>query len=101
MPPRPGDGGVGRSLAPVNGRWRLAGHGVLVTQTGPLSEQQRLWVAVLAAGDGAVLAGLTAAKLDGLDGFADRQINLLIPKARQVRKDFRAWPYTGPCNWGR
>jgi hypothetical protein len=67
-------------------RWRLAGHGVLVTQSGPLSEVQLLWAAVLAAGDGAVLAGLTAAKLDGLNGFADRHIYLLIPKTRQVRK---------------
>jgi hypothetical protein len=70
----------------ASGRWRRVCPGVIVTQTGPLSEQQRLWVAVLAAGDGAVLAGLTAARLDGLDGFDDRRIQVLVPAARQVRK---------------
>ena len=68
-------------------RWRRVGRGVIVAQTGPLSEEQRLWAAVLSAGDGAVLAGLTAAKLDGLSGFVDRRIHLLIPVTRQVRKE--------------
>jgi very-short-patch-repair endonuclease len=60
---------------------------VLVTQSGPLAERQRLWVSVLAAGDGAVLAGLTAARLDDLTGFDDRRIYLLIPMSRRVRKE--------------
>lgn len=72
-----------------SGRWRRVCDGVLVTQTGPLSEHQRLWAAVLAAGEGAVLAGLTAARLDGLDGFADQRIQVLIPESRQVRKTLR------------
>src|SRR5579864_7092077 len=57
----------------ANGRWQLAHGRVLVTQSGPLTEEQRLWVPLLAAGDGAVLAGLTAAKLDGLAGFDDQR----------------------------
>jgi very-short-patch-repair endonuclease len=69
-----------------SGRWQRACRGVLVTQSGPLTEQQRLWVSVLAAGDGAVLAGLTAARLDGLTGFEDRRIYLLLPMSRRVRK---------------
>jgi hypothetical protein len=73
----------------ASGRWRRVCPDVIVTQTGPLSEQQRLWVAVLAAGDGAVLAGLTAARLDGLDGFTDRRIHVLIPESRQTRKVLR------------
>lgn len=70
----------------TSGRWRRVGPGVLVTQSGPLSEEQRLWVPLLAAGSGAVLAGLTAAKLDGLAGFEDRRTYLLIPASRLMRR---------------
>jgi Protein of unknown function (DUF559) len=42
-------------------------------------------VAILAAGQGAALAGLTAAQLDGLTGFDDRRIHVLIPASRVVR----------------
>jgi very-short-patch-repair endonuclease len=69
-----------------SGRWRRVCHGVIVTQSGPLTEEQRLWAAVLAAGDGAVLAGLTAARLGGLSGFDERRVHMLIPASRQVRK---------------
>ncbi len=69
----------------TSGRWRLVGSRMLVTQSGPLTEEQRLWVAVLAAGAGAVLGGLTAARLDGLAGFDDHRIYLLIPSSRQWR----------------
>jgi very-short-patch-repair endonuclease len=56
-----------------------------------MTHKQRLWAAVLWAGDGAVLAGLTAAKLDGLEGFsssgdADPPIYLLVPACRSVRR---------------
>jgi hypothetical protein len=70
----------------ASGRWQRAGEGVLVTQSGPLTEEQRLWVPVLAAGDGAVLGGLSAATLDGLAGFDDRRTYLLVPASRRVRK---------------
>ncbi len=70
----------------ASGRWQRAGAGVLVTQSGPLTDEQRLWAAVLGAGEGAVLAGLTAARLHGLAGFDDRRIYLLVPASRQVRK---------------
>jgi very-short-patch-repair endonuclease len=69
-----------------SGRWRRACRGVLVTQSGPLTDEQRLWARILAAGDGAVLAGLTAARLDGLTGFEDDRTYLLIPMSRQTRK---------------
>jgi very-short-patch-repair endonuclease len=69
-----------------SGRWRRVGTGVLVMQSGPLTETQRLWASILAAGDGAVLGGLTAARLDGLAGFEDHRIYLVIPASRQVRK---------------
>jgi very-short-patch-repair endonuclease len=67
-----------------SGRWRLVEARVLVTQSGPLTERQRLWASLLAAGDGAVLAGMTAARLSGLAGFDDRQIYVLIPGSRHV-----------------
>jgi len=70
----------------ASGRWQLAEARVLVTQSGPLTEEQRLWVSVLAAGEGAVLAGLTAARLDGLAGFEDRRTYVLIPACRHLSR---------------
>jgi hypothetical protein len=70
-----------------SGRWQRAGRGVIVTHSGPLSEEQRMWVAVLWAGPGSVLAGLTAAQMDGLSGFASPGIHVLIPAPGQVRKE--------------
>jgi hypothetical protein len=67
------------------GRWQRPCRGVLVTHSGPVSDDEALWVAVLAAGPQAVLGGLTAAALDGLVGFDDRTIHLLVPVARKVR----------------
>jgi len=69
----------------ASGRWRLVAVRVLVTQSGPLTDQQRLWVSVLAAGEGAALAGLTAARLGGLTGFGDRRVHVLIPGSRRLR----------------
>lgn len=60
-------------------RWQRPCHGVVVTHSGPLTPAQRQWAAVLACGRGAALAGLTAARLDGLSGFPDERIHLLIP----------------------
>lgn len=67
------------------GRWQNPVRGVVVAQSGPLTERQLLRAALLRAGPRAVLAGLTAARLDGLTGFndkaplADRPIYLLAP----------------------
>jgi hypothetical protein len=59
---------------------------VLVTHSGPLTADDALWVSLVWAGDGAALAGLTAAHLDGLAGFPDDRIHVLVPDSRQVRK---------------
>jgi very-short-patch-repair endonuclease len=76
-----------------SGRWQQPCRGVVVAQSGPLTELQALWVAVLWAGPGAALAGLTAARLDGLSGFADRgqpsaeqPVHLLVPAISPVRR---------------
>jgi hypothetical protein len=76
-------------------RWRLhAGHwqqpcrGVFVAHSGPLTTMQTLWVATLWAGSGAALAGLTAARLQGLRGFdrkAGDAIHVLMPAAHTAR----------------
>src|SRR5215469_5090891 len=68
-----------------SGRWQKPARGVVVAQSGPLTGSQLLRVTLLAAGPRAALAGLTAAKLDGLTGFddkgkeSDRPIYLLAP----------------------
>lgn len=70
-----------------SGRWQQPCRGITVTHSGPLTDLQRLWVATLWAGPGAVLAGLTAARLDGLRGFdrdADK-IYLLRPISHHKR----------------
>jgi very-short-patch-repair endonuclease len=80
---------VGRSAVRsrlASGRWRLVAVRVLVTQSGPLTDQQQLWASVLAAGQGAALAGLTAARLDGLAGFSDRRVHVVIPGSRLARQ---------------
>jgi hypothetical protein len=68
-----------------SGRWQRPCRGVLVTHSGEISDPEWLWIAVLAAGPQAVLGGLTAARLDGLTGFDDRAIHLVVPACRQVR----------------
>lgn len=70
-----------------SGRWQQPCHGVVVAQSGPLSAQQELWATLLWGGQGALLAGLTAARLDGLHGFDTPEIHLLVPAARQVRRE--------------
>jgi very-short-patch-repair endonuclease len=72
-----------------SGRWQQPCRGVVVAQSGPLTEIQTLRIAVLWAGPGAALAGLTAARLDGLSGFPDREwrpIHLLVPAFSPVRR---------------
>ena len=68
-----------------SGRWQRTCRGVVVTQSGPLAEDQLLWAAVLGSGSGSVLAGPTAARLDGLAGFEDPRIYVLVPAPRHVR----------------
>jgi hypothetical protein len=72
-----------------SGRWQQPCRGIVVAHSGPLTEQQRLWAAVLSAGRGAVLAGLTAATLDGFRRHVGRGVErspvfLLVPAGRQT-----------------
>lgn len=67
------------------GRWQKPARGVVVAQSGPLTERQLLRTALLRAGPQAALAGITAARLDGFTGFddkaapVDRPVYLLTP----------------------
>jgi hypothetical protein len=69
----------------TSGVWQRPFKGAVVAHNGPLTEQQVLRLALLRAGPGAVLAGLTAAQLDGFVWhggrlpFADRPIHVISP----------------------
>ena len=75
-----------------SGRWQQPCGGIVVAQSGPLTEFQALRIAVLWAGPGGALAGLTAASLDGLQGFTDRgpfaerPIHVLVPVSSPPRR---------------
>jgi hypothetical protein len=75
----------------TSGRWQKPARGVVVAQSGPLTDRQVLRAALLRAGPGAALAGLTAARLDGFKGFDDKRpfaetpIHLLVPAGRKRR----------------
>ncbi|WP_117208210.1 hypothetical protein [Allorhizocola rhizosphaerae] len=60
-------------------RWRRASQGVFVTTGGQLTTRQKHWVAVLGIGEGAVLAGLAAAREGGLRLETQEVVDLLVP----------------------
>ncbi|GGM92485.1 hypothetical protein GCM10009721_17700 [Terrabacter tumescens] len=67
--------------------WRLLLPGIYVLQTGLPSEEQRLVAAQLFGGDGAWLAGSTAAALHGLRACQARlPIRVLVPAPRRSRR---------------
>jgi hypothetical protein len=70
------------------GRWQFAHRGVYLTHNGPITEQQRRWVAALAVGHGyvATLGGLTALAVLGMRGRPSRQIHVLVSAVRQYRQ---------------
>ena len=67
-----------------NGRWRRVCRGVLSTRNGPLSRDQQLWAAVLAAGPGARLAGVTAATESGVRGLRAEPLQVIVPAHRMA-----------------
>jgi hypothetical protein len=74
--------GVNRHLVSrrvAAGRWQPIGPNVVVLHNGALSGPQRLWVAVLHGGQGAALGGLTAATADGLTGFDEPTLHVVVP----------------------
>jgi len=65
----------------LSGRWKRRTEAVLTTTTGPLSFEQRLWVAVLHCGPDALVGGLTAAGLHGLRNWERDDVSVLVPNA--------------------
>jgi hypothetical protein len=61
------------------GRWARPARGVFVDHTGPLSPEQRDWVALLAAPPGSVLGGLTALSHDGFTSFKPSRPVVVAP----------------------
>jgi hypothetical protein len=68
-----------------SGRWRLVHRGILVAHNGPVTVEQRRWIASLATGAGepALLAGVTALAVQGLEGFRSTAIHILLPAGRR------------------
>ncbi len=69
-----------------SGRWRSICRGILLTGNGRLTRDQQLWVAVLAAGPGAVLAGVTAAAESGVRGLRPAPLHVLVPATRRAAR---------------
>ena len=65
----------------ASGRWQEPHRSVFVTHNGPISPDERRWIAVLAT-DG-VLGGLSAAVLRG---YADDTVHVLLPGNRRPRQ---------------
>jgi hypothetical protein len=59
-------------------RWAHRSSGVVSTTTGPLSPDQRLWLGVLHAGPSAMVGGLSAAALHGLQRWPREEITILV-----------------------
>ncbi|WP_129670102.1 type IV toxin-antitoxin system AbiEi family antitoxin domain-containing protein [Phytoactinopolyspora endophytica] len=62
-----------------SGRWSSPHRGVYVAHNGELTRKQELLVCLRAAPPGSALAGLTAAELDGLQGFKVTEVYVVIP----------------------
>ncbi|MGW9192331.1 DUF559 domain-containing protein [Micromonospora chersina] len=69
----------------LTGRWRQVHRGIYVAHNGPVGRAQLRWIAVLAAGPAAVLAGLTAAQASGLRRYESAVVHLLLPARHQAR----------------
>lgn len=63
-------------------RWKLLSPTVIATTTGELSDDQRIWHAVLHAGNGAMAGGLTAAALAGLRNWHRDETTVYVPYGR-------------------
>ncbi|MFB9235202.1 endonuclease domain-containing protein [Plantactinospora siamensis] len=69
------------------GRWKRVCRGILVTEGGPLRPEQHWWLAVLAAGEDALLAGLAAGRAGGLRGcWRYGFVDVLVPHDRRCAR---------------
>lgn len=63
----------------ASGQWQRPTRGVVVTHSGPLTDDQRERVVLAACPPGSALAGLTAAARLGLRGFEPAEIHVVLP----------------------
>lgn len=66
-------------------RWQAAHEQVLVMHNGPMSTEQRRWVAVLGTSPRAALGGVTALQAAGATGLNDAIIHVITPRGSQPR----------------
>lgn len=61
-------------------RWQRPGRGVVVAHNGPLTVDQRSWVALLSCPLRSALGGLTALRFDGFKGFEPHAEYVVLPE---------------------
>jgi hypothetical protein len=66
------------SATVASGHWRKAAHNVVVASTGAMPKLQQEWAAVLACGRNAALCGRSAAAHQGLTGWDDGYIHVVV-----------------------
>lgn len=65
-------------------RWQQLTPTIVATTTGSLTLDQRLWLGVLHAGEGALIGGVCAAARQGLTGWEREEATVLVPYTRDV-----------------
>lgn len=90
-----GDGRVRAQLAAR--RWQRPCADVIVMHNGPLTDEQRTIVCLLAAPPGSALFGLSAALHDGLKGFRPDRLSIVVPASSRNPTSY-ALPV--PADWG-
>jgi hypothetical protein len=70
-------------------RWRALGRRVIVLHNAALTDEQRLWAAVLLPTKPTALAGLSAATSAGLRGFEPDRVHIVV--AHDTRTNMPAW----------
>lgn len=75
---------IQRLTAPA-GRWQRPLPGVIVAHDGPLSREQQLWAAALYAGPQAALSHATSSELQGLKGYSQSAVHVLLPHGERAK----------------
>jgi very-short-patch-repair endonuclease len=78
------------------GRWRRVCRGIVATTNGRLERRQQLWVAVLTAGPGALLGGVTALTEAGVTGLRETSLRVVVPAMRSKSRRLPAFPSDMP-----
>jgi very-short-patch-repair endonuclease len=67
-------------------RWRRIGTQAIALQTGPLTQDGKLWSAVFEGGPRAHLDGASALVAGGLENFSVERIRVSVPRGARVRR---------------